>query len=179
MDPRSGLTDFGGQIVARMNELGMAVDVSHCSDRTTLDTVELSSKPVLVTHSNCRALANNTRCKTDEAIRKIAAKGGVFGVTMVRPFVRVQGRATIEDVLDHIDHVASVAGVECVGLGTDVDQVGRESGAARTSDLDGLQYQHKIHDLTEGLIRRKYSRADIELILGGNFHRALSSIWNK
>ena len=180
MDPDRGLSDFGAQVIARMNELGMAVDVSHCADRTTLDTVEQSTKPVLVTHSNCRALVlNNPRCKTDEAIRKIAAKGGVFGVTMVRPFVRAQGRTTIEDVLDHIDHVASVAGVESVGLGTDVDQDGRESGPVRTSDLDGLAYPRKIFDLAEGLLRRKYKRADIELILGGNFQRALATIWKK
>jgi len=97
----------------------------------------------------------------------------------VRPFVRAQGRTTIEDVLDHIDHVASVAGVESVGLGTDVDQDGRESGPVRTSDLDGLAYPRKIFDLAEGLLRRKYKRADIELILGGNFQRALATIWKK
>jgi membrane dipeptidase len=178
-DPRGGLTEFGAEIVARMNRLGMAVDVSHCADRTTLDAVELSSKPVLVTHSNCRALvANNTRCKTDEAIRRMAVKGGVFGVTMVRPFVRAGGRTTIEDVLNHIDHVAAVAGVESVGLGTDVDLDGRELGSPRTSDLDGMQYAKKIYDVTEGLVRRNYLRQDIELILGGNFQRALTAIWN-
>ena len=108
----------------------------------------------------------------------MAAKGGVFGVTMVRPFVRAQGRATIEDVLDHIDHVVAVGGIENVGVGTDVDLDGRELGSARTSDLDGMRYVQKIYDLTEGLVRRKYRPQDIELILGGNFQRALSVIWN-
>jgi len=178
-NPRCGLSEFGAEIVARMNQLGMAVDVSHCADRTTLDAIELSSKPLLVTHSNCRALvANSTRCKTDEAIRRMAAKGGVFGVTMVRPFVRPGGRATIENVLDHVDHVAAVAGVESVGVGTDVDLDGRNLGSPRTSDLDGVQYAKKIYDLTEGLVRRNYLRRDIELILGGNFRRALGAIWD-
>lgn len=177
-DPRAGLTEFGMKIVERMNQTGMAVDISHCADRTTLDAIEMSSRPVLATHSNCRALVpNNVRCKTDESIRKMAAKGGVLGVTMVRPFVRAGGAATIENVLDHIDHVVAVAGIEHVGVGTDVDLDGREAGMPRTSDLDGIRYPQKIYDLTEGLVRRKYSRDSIELILGGNFQRALSAAW--
>ena len=82
-----------------------------------------------------------------------------------------------EDVLKHIDHVASIAGIEHVGLGTDVDLDGREGGVPRTSDLDGLHYTQKIFALTEGLLRKKYSHSDIQLILSGNFCRALSSIW--
>jgi membrane dipeptidase len=177
-DPRTGLTNYGAQVVERMNELGMAIDVSHCGDRTTLDAIDVSTKPVLVTHSNCRALvANSVRCKTDEAIRRLASKGGVVGITMVRPFVHPGSAATIEDVLDHMDHVAAIAGVEHVGLGTDVDLDGREAGMAKTSDLDGVRYSQKVFDLAEGLIRRKYSQSDIELILGGNFRRALTAIW--
>jgi membrane dipeptidase len=112
-DPRDdGLTEYGALIVERMNKVGMAVDISHCGDRTTLDAIEASQKPVLVTHSNCRALVSNSaRCKTDEAIRQVAASGGVIGVTMVRFFVRAAGPVTIEDVLDHIDHVAKLVGV--------------------------------------------------------------------
>jgi membrane dipeptidase len=175
-----GLTEYGGQIVERMNQLGMAIDVSHCSDRTTLDAIEASNKPVLVTHSNCRALVpGSARCRTDEAIRKLAAKGGVLGVTMVRFFVSGGSSVTIENVLDHIDHVAHIAGVEHVGVGSDVDLDGRDLGSppARKSDLDGVNYAGKIFELTEGLIRRKYSTSDIELILGKNFERALSEIW--
>ena len=173
-DPQSvGLSAYGAEVVARMNTLGMAVDVSHCADRTTLDAIEASRKPVLVTHSNCRALAQSARCKTDEAICKLAAKGGVMGVTLIRSFVRTAGSVSIEDVLDHIDHVAAIAGVEHVGLGTDFDLHGRNP----SSDLDGMQYARKIYDVTEGLVRRNYSIPDIELILGRNFQRALQQIW--
>jgi membrane dipeptidase len=177
----SGLTEYGAQILDRMNTVGMAVDVSHCSDRTTLDAIEASRKPVLITHSNCRALVpNSSRCKTDEAIQRVAQKGGVIGVTMVRYFVRPGGPATIEDVLDHIDHVVKLAGIEHVGLGSDVDLAGRDSRnhPKRKNDLDGIDYSKKIYDLTEGLLRRKYSPANIQLILGGNFERALSAIWS-
>jgi membrane dipeptidase len=174
-----GLTSYGAEVVARMNQLGMAIDLSHCSDRTTQDAIEASAKPALVTHSNCRALnAGSARCKTDEAIAKLAAKGGVFGVTMVRSFVRSYGRVTMENVLDHIDHLVDLVGVEHVGIGSDVDLNGRDAASApRRFDLDGVDYSKKIFDLAEGLIAREYSDRDIELILGGNFQRALGDIW--
>jgi membrane dipeptidase len=175
-----GLTPYGAQIVDRMNQLGMAVDVSHCSDRTTLDAIAASRKPVLVTHSNCRALVpGSARCRTDEAISKLAAKGGVIGVTMVRGFVGAGGSVTIENFLDHIDHVVKLAGIEHAGIGSDVDLDGRDrvGTPAPKYDLDGIHYARKIFDLTEGLIRRNYSRQNIELVLGGNFRRALSEIW--
>lgn len=175
-----GLTPYGAQIVDRMNRIGMAVDISHCSDRTTLDAIAASRKPVLVTHSNCRALVPAcARCKTDEAIRALAAKGGVMGITMVREFVQASGPATLDDVLNHIDHVANLVGVEHVGLGTDVDLVGRDTHIypKKRFDLDGIDYSQKIFDLADGLLRRKYSHDNIELILGGNFERALAAIW--
>lgn len=170
----SGLTQYGLQIIDRMNTLGMAIDVSHCGDKTTLQAIEASRKPVLVTHSNCRALCPAARCKPDEAIKQLAAKGGVIGITMVRGFVG--GRATIEDVLNHIDHVTKLVGVEHVGIGTDVDLDGRDR-AIRRFDLDGIDYANKIYDLTEGLLARNYAEKDIELILGGNFERVLAQTW--
>ena len=179
-DPgEQGLTEYGQQVLARMNRLGMAVDISHCGDRTTLDVIEASARPVLVTHSNCRALMpHSARCKTDEAIRKLAGKGGVVGVTMERLFVGTGRSVTIENVLGHIDHIVKLVGVEHVGLGSDVDLDGRDGALAlKKNDLDGLQYARKVYELTEGLIRRKYSKADIQLILGGNFQRVLGEIW--
>lgn len=174
-NPARGLSVFGADVLRRMNELGMAADVSHCSDRTTLDAIGASDVPVLVTHSNCRALnPGSARCKSDEAVRKLAAKGGVIGITMVRPFVRASGAATIEHVLDHIDHVRKLVGIEHVGIGTDVDLDGRD----RRQDLDGIQYSKKIFDVTEGLVRRKYTDEQIDLVLGGNFARALTAIWS-
>lgn len=180
-DPRDeALTPYGAAIIDRMNRAGMAVDISHCSDRTTLDAIAASRKPVLVTHSNCRALVPScARCKTDEAIRALAAKGGVMGITMVREFVQASGPATLGDVLDHIEHVANLVGVEHVGLGTDVDLVGRDTHIypKKRFDLDGVDYSQKIFDITDGLLRRQYSHDNIELILGGNFERALAAIW--
>lgn len=175
-----GLSEYGVSVVERMNAVGMAVDVSHCGDRTTMNAIEASTKPVLVTHSNCRALVpGSARCKTDEAIKHLAANGGVMGITMVRSFVRAAGPVTIEHVLDHIDHVTKLVGVEHVGIGSDVDLDGRDVRVrpARRFDLDGIDYAKKIYDLTEGLVGRSYSSRDIELILGGNFERTLAAAW--
>lgn len=175
-----GLTDFGARIVERMNRAGMAIDISHCADRTTCDVIAASRKPVLVTHSNCRSLVPySARCKTDDAIRRLAAKGGVMGVTMVRPFVHNGGRADIENVLDHVDHIAQSVGVEHAAMGTDVDLDGRDHRGPRRYDLDGISYSRKAFDLTEGLVRRKYSRENIALILGGNFQRVMREICDR
>jgi membrane dipeptidase len=176
----SGLSSYGLEIVDRMNAVGMAVDISHCGDRTTLNAIEASRKPVVVTHSNCRALVpGSARCKTDEAIKNMAAKGGVMGITMVRSFVRSAGSVTIEHVLDHIDHLTKLVGVEHAGIGSDVDLDGRDTSIqpTRRFDLDGIDYAKKIYDLTEGLLNRNYSSRNIELILGGNFERVLSETW--
>jgi membrane dipeptidase len=191
-----GLSDFGVTIVERMNKVGMAVDVSHCGDRTTLDAFEVSRKPVLITHSNCRALVpGHPRCKTDEAIKKMAATGGVMGITGVRMFVKADEPTTIEHVLDHFDHVKKLVGVEHLGVGSDIDLDGyddlppEENKRLRASykgsygfrdkiDIEGLDHPKRMFDLTEGLIRRRYSDQEIELILGGNFKRALSQIWS-
>ncbi len=191
-----GLSDFGVSIVERMNKVGMAVDVSHCGDLTTLDTFEASKKPVLITHSNCRALVPaHPRLKTDEAIKKMAASGGVMGITGVRMFVKSDEPTTVEHALDHFDHVVKLVGVEHLGVGSDMDLDGYDDmpleenknwrgrykgsyGFREKIDIEGLDHPQRMFDLTEGLIRRKYSNKDIELILGGNFKRVLAQVWS-
>jgi membrane dipeptidase len=189
-----GVSDFGVSIIEAMNEVGMLIDVSHCGDRTTLDAIELSKAPIAITHSNCRALNNHPRLKTDEAIRKLAAKGGVMGVTGVRNFVRDREPTTIEHFVDHVDHVAKLAGIEHVGIGSDSDLNGyddmpadqrkelmasyKSSYAFRDKlDTDGFDHPKKIFDLTEALIRRGYGDSSIEAVLGGNFRRLLGTVW--
>jgi membrane dipeptidase len=189
-----GVTDFGVEIIKAMNEVGMLIDVSHCGDRTTLDAIELSAKPIAITHSNCRALNNHPRLKTDEAIAKLAARGGVMGITGVRNFVRDREPTTVEHVVDHIDHVVKLAGIEHVGIGTDSDLNGyddmpeeqrkqlmamyKSSYAFRDKlDTDGFDHPQKIFDLTEALIRRGYSDDNISAVLGGNFRRLLGATW--
>lgn len=190
-----GISDFGAAIIDRMNTVGMAIDVSHCGDRTTLDAFELSKKPVLITHSNCRVLANgHPRNKTDEAILAVKKSGGVMGITGVRMFVSDKEPTTIENALDHFDHVAKLIGPEHLGVGSDIDLYGYDAmppelnkqlragykgsyGFREKIDIEGLDHPKRMFDLTEGLIRRKYSDANIEGVLGGNFRRVLTQIW--
>ncbi len=191
-----GISDFGVAIVERMNDVGMAVDVSHSGDRTTLDACEVSRKPVLFTHSNARALnPGHPRCKTDDAIRKMASTGGVMGITGVRNFVKGSEPTTIEDYLEHFDHVRDLVGVEHLGVGSDIDLHGydamppddyaRLKAAYKGSyafrqkiDIEGIDHPRRMFDVTEGLLRRGYGDDAIRGILGGNFQRVLGEIWN-
>jgi membrane dipeptidase len=190
-----GLSDYGVAVVERMQSVGMAVDVSHCGDRTTLDAFEVAGKPVLITHSNCRALVpGHPRCKPDEAIRAMAATGGVMGITGVRMFVTAQEPTTIEHMLDHYDHVRDLVGIEHLGVGSDMDLHGYDAlpepmiqqirnsykdtyGFRERIDIEGVDHPQRMYDLTEGLIRRRYSDAGITAVLGGNFKRVLSELW--
>jgi membrane dipeptidase len=191
----SAISDFGVTIVERMNKVGMAVDVSHCGDMTSMDACTVSKAPVLITHSNCRALCPHPRCKPDEVIKKVAASGGVMGITGVRPFVKNTEPTTAEDILNHYDHVAKLVGVEHVGTGSDIDLDGYDAlpeplrkklhasykasyGFREKDDVEGFDHPQRTYDLAEGLIRRGYSDKDIEGILGGNFKRVLAQIWN-
>lgn len=189
-----GVSDFGVEIIKAMNDVGMLVDVSHSGDRTTLDAIEISAKAIAITHANCRALNDHPRLKTDEAIRKLAAKGGVMGITGVRMFVRDKEPTTIEHIVDHIDHVVQLVGIEHVGIGSDSDLEGYDKmepeqlkmlrGSYKASyafrdkiDTDGFDHPKKIYDLAEALIRRGYSDDNISAILGGNFRRLLGTTW--
>jgi membrane dipeptidase len=196
-----GLSVFGGSLVERMNQVGMAVDVSHCADQTTMDALAASKRPVLFTHANCRALAPGLmRLKSDEAIRAMAKTGGVMGVAFIRFMVREQEPVTVEHALDHIDYAAKLVGVEHVAVGSDLDMVGNPNPMGGGNDprtqpnfaryryhegeggkitIAGLDHPQRMFDLTEGLIRRRYSDADISRILGGNAVRVLSDIWRQ
>ena len=191
-----GISDFGAAMIDQMNKVGMAIDTSHCGDRTTLDAFELSKKPVLITHSNCRALVpGHPRCKSDDAIRAVGKAGSVMGITGVRNFVKTSEPTTIEDVLNHFDHVRKLIGPQHLGVGSDMDLDGyddleaamqrqlraqyKDTYAFREKiDIEGLDHPKRMFDLTEGLIRRGYTDAEIRGVLGGNFVRVLSEIWN-
>ncbi|MDX2154559.1 MAG: membrane dipeptidase [Bryobacteraceae bacterium] len=176
-----GLTDHGAALVKAMNEVGMAVDVSHASERTALDSFGVSSKPVLITHSNCRAMMpSSPRCVGDETIRGMAATGGVMGITAIRNFIWHKRPVTIGHLLDHYDHVARLVGVEHVGLGSDSDVEDEGAGArGKRFEVAGLRRVFRAYDIAEGLLRRGYTPRHLELILGGNFERALRDIWIK
>lgn len=159
-----GLSDFGRQVVARMNELGMLIDLSHAAESTFWDVLKESRLPVVCSHSSCKALCDHPRNLTDEQMGALAEQGGVMQVTFYHGFLKKDGQATIADALEHIDHAVEVMGIDHVGIGTDFDGDGGVPGLASASELINL---------TRALIRRGYSNEDIEKLWGGNFLRVM------
>lgn len=193
-----GLTEFGAQVVERMNRVGMAVDLAHAGDQTMLDAFRLTKKPAIISHGNCRALhPGYPRCVSDEAIRALAKTGGVIGINFISFMVKAKEPTTVEDVVDHIDHVRDLVGIEHVGIGSDFGLESNDHMADREAFrqfLAGADKRYQVHAreavadldgpmrfyvLTDALIRRGYTNEHIALVLGGNFSRVLGEIWSR
>ena len=160
-----GVSDFGREVIAEMNRLGILVDLSHAAESSFYDALELSRVPIVCSHSSARALCDHPRNLTDDQMRALAAKGGVAQTTIYHGFLRQHGEANILDVMAHLEHAIEVMGIDHVGLGTDFDGDGGVRGLASSSDL--LQF-------TIQLLARRYSEADIQKIWGGNFLRVMA-----
>ena len=167
--PHNGLSALGRQAVRRMNELGMIVDVSHSADKTVFDVLDASTAPVIASHSGVRARRDFNRNLTDEQVRAIAANGGVIGVVFLPYFLRdPEELATVEDVLDCIDHICQLVGPDHAALGSDFDGFG---GA-----LPGLEDVTKMGAIGEGLRKRGFVEPDIAKIAGLNFLRVWDAV---
>jgi len=156
-----GLTHFGKEMVQEMNRLGILLDLAHVSPSGFYDAIDISTKPVIFSHGNARALCDHPRNLTDAQLKTLGQNGGVIGMSYV-PFFVAQEDPTLEDLLNHIDHVVEVAGIETVALGSDFDGGGTLLTDASEEPL-----------ITKGLIERGYSEADIRKILGENTLRVL------
>ncbi len=163
-----GLTDLGRAVLRRMEEMGMIVDVSHLSEATFWDTLRATRGPIIASHSNAAALRPHVRNLTDEQLRAIAGRGGVVGVNFWHEFL---GEATLERVLDHIDHMVKTMGVNHVALGSDFD------GMPQTPR--GLEDVSRLPNLTAGLLRRGYNAEQIHKILGANALRVFRQVWTR
>ena len=191
-----GVSEYGGKVIERMNIVRMAVDVGHASDRTKLEALDISKAPVILSHGNCRALIpGGLRASTDEAIRKLAAKGGVMGISDIAFMVKGTEPVTIDDVVDHYDHVRDVVGIEHVGVGSDAgiesnDLAPPEKLKTILASADHRYRVHGTHEVVAGmegpnrmwelcaaLVRRGYTDEHIRLVLGGNWARVLKEIW--
>lgn len=188
----AGLSDFGVEVVSRMNELGVMIDLSHCGKQTTFDGIAFSKRPVAITHTMCAALREHPRAKSDAHIRACAEKGGVVGMIALGYFVGPDpgGETTIEHYADHIEHAVNIAGIDHVGVSTDYPPQGISPWATydnwyvpRTGyfkdsyelrwppwipDLDGPQRYRKLMVILEG---RGWKIAEIEKLLGQNWLR--------
>ena len=165
-----GLSPFGKEVVAEMNRLGILIDVSHASDDTFYDVLRYSSRPVVATHSCCRALCNHPRNMTDDMIKALAASGGVMQINFYPFFLDesyIEGgdRPSYTLIADHIDHVVSLVGVDHVGIGSDYDGI--------EVTPNGMEDISMMHLLFDELRRRGYSEGDLEKIASGNFFRVM------
>ena len=165
-----GVSAFGRQVIAEMNRLGIMVDLSHAAEKSFYDALEISSMPIVCSHSSCRALCDHPRNLTDDQMRALAAKGGVAQTTLYPGFLKKDGEATIMDAIAHLEHAIKIMGIDHVGLGTDFDGDGGIRGLADSSELINF---------TRQLLSRRYSERDIQKIWGGNFLRVMALVQKK
>jgi membrane dipeptidase len=208
----NGLTEFGKEVVAECNRLGIMVDISHVSDKSFFDVLQITKAPVIASHSSVRAICDHPRNLTDEMLKALAKNGGVIQICFVSSFVKTpepnpereaamaqleekygsrrdindaetrkkwreeymairknfpEERATIKDIVDHIDYVVDLIGIDYVGIGTDFDGGGGVDGCDDVSDMPNI---------TEELVRRDYSDEDIQKIWGGNLMRVFREV---
>ncbi|MDR3540135.1 MAG: dipeptidase [Desulfosporosinus sp.] len=167
-DTQSRLTQLGQEVILRMNKLGMLIDVSHLNEAGFWHVLELSQDPIVASHSCAKALCAHPRNLTDQQLRALAKQKGLVGVNFYPRFLQETGKATRDDVIRHICHIAEVAGVETVGLGSDFD------GISETPE--GLEHVGNYGYLIDDLTKRGFSNLEIEQITGRNFMRLLSSV---
>ena len=162
-----GVSAFGEQVIKEMNRLGVLVDMSHAGEESFYQALEISSKPIVCSHSSARALCDHPRNLTDDQMRALAQQGGVAQTTIYHGFLKKDGEATINDVIAHLEHAIDVMGIDHVGLGTDFDGDGGVRGLADSSELINF---------TRRLLARRFSEHDIQKIWGGNFLRVMEEV---
>jgi microsomal dipeptidase-like Zn-dependent dipeptidase len=162
-----GLSKFGRRVVAEMNRVGMMVDLSHASEETFYQTLEVSTRPVICSHSSSKALCNHPRNLTDDQVRALVEHGGVVQATFYDGFLVESGEATIDDAVRHIMHLIDVAGIDNVGIGSDFDGDGGVRGLRTAADMLSLTRRLMAEGLNERSLRKLW---------GGNFVRVMSRV---
>ena len=189
----AGLTEFGLELVEKMNQVGMLIDLSHANMQTMADAIEASKVPVIVSHTACMSVFENTRNTTDENLRLLADRGGVVGICQIRPFIADIRQGSFERYLDHIEHAIKVAGIDHVGIGSDRDhrviemsdeyiaELKAEEGANfNEADwplfMDELNGPRRMEAIWDGLKGRGLGEADLEKVMGGNVYRIYAEV---
>jgi membrane dipeptidase len=183
-----GVTPFGRELISRMNERRILIDLSHANMSTMAETIEASRAPVIISHTACMAVHENQRNTTDENLRKLAQRGGVVGICQMRPFLTAAKRDNLASYFDHIVHAIGVAGVEHVAIGSDRDyrvieltpeylaELKREEGSqVRDNELpyfiNELNGPRRLEVVWDGLVRRGLPAREVELVMGQNVRR--------
>jgi membrane dipeptidase len=201
MEPTAGgLTALGRDAVREMNRLGVAIDLSHANPATTVDVLALSAEPVVMTHAGCAAVHAHPRNKTDEQLRALAAKGGVVGIYDLPYLTASPRQPTVDDYMAHMEHALQVAGEDHVGVGSDVGIAPLDTSPAGMAEIErntkerraaglaapeedrppyviGLNVPRRMEIIADRLLRRGYSAAVAEKVLGANFARVFTQIW--
>ncbi len=165
-----GLTTFGKSLAQECNRLGILLDISHLAPAGVRDVLGLSQQPVVASHSNAYALCPHPRNLTDEQMRQVAASGGVVCVTFVPAFLVPEGKGVaLKHVLDHLDHIANVAGIDHVGIGSDFDGIFAPLPV-------GLEDASQVPNITAGLLERGYADTDVRKVLGENLLRVFRQV---
>ena len=162
-----GVSPFGADVIREMNRFGMMVDLSHGGEKSFYDALDISSQPIVCSHSSARALCNHPRNLTDDQMRALAQKGGVAQVTFYHGFLKAEGEASIIDAIAHLNHMVKIMGVEHVGIGTDFDGDGGVKGIASASELINF---------TRRMLRERYTNEEIQMLWGGNFMRVMQQV---
>ena len=199
-----GLTYFGAQVVERMNKIGMTIDAAHVGDKTTLDIIDCSKKPIFISHTGARALWNSKRLKSDEIMKACAAKGGVIGIEAA-PHTTITEKNrehSLESYMEHFEYVKDLIGIDHVTFGPDTlygDHVGlhhafahhlsikaafTKNGPDGKQEFPEVQYVRGLENATEAsynilrwLVKHGYSEQDIAKVMGGNTIRVLKETW--
>ncbi|ALX48858.1 dipeptidase [Lentibacillus amyloliquefaciens] len=162
-----GLTELGAEVAREMNDIGMAIDVSHMSRNTFFDVLEVTDAPVIASHSGVNAVKAHQRNLTDEQLQALKENGGLINIVFYPTFLTNDESGSVEDIVNHIDHAVDLIGIDHVGLGSDFD------GASMPEDL---QNAAEMPGITEELVNRGYSSQEIEKLLGGNALRVLKEV---
>ena len=185
-----GLTAFGAAVVARMNDLGIIVDLSHCGEATSRDGIRASRRPPAFTHTMCKAVYDHVRAKSDDLLKALADKDGVVGIATLGYFIGPTPETSLDDYLRHVDHAVKVAGIDHVGLASDYSIRGieatqtRERWYVRRLSVFPPEYRvrwppwipeldppERFRNITRALVKRGYTTSQIEKLLGGNWVR--------
>ena len=189
----SGITDFGGRLIEKLNDIGMIVDLSHANVQTTLDAAEISNRPIHISHTTCADVSPNARAMPDVALRAVADKGGVVGITQMRTFMTLERYGMVDLYFDHIMHAVNVIGIDHVCIGSDRDhrrlvvtpeyleEMQREQGQrfdVRRVPLyfEELNSPRRMEVVWDKLIERGLSEGDVEKITGLNVYNYYKEI---
>lgn len=190
----AGLSEFGLRVIKEMNRQGILMNLSHAGDKTVIEAIEASEKPVAFTHANPRSLKDNPRNKTDEQILSIADKGGVIGTTLYPPLLSAGYKSELNDFLDVIDYLVELVSADHVGIGSDFTEnqpkeffTDALTGKSWEKPLSKVKYPiiypkrirsaTEFSNITEGLVKRGYANKDVKKIMGENWLQLYSNVW--